>query len=165
MEYKYIDAEKLIHDLEERIYFYSKGFSAGDLIRKDAIEALLRNIKHQYSHQYTLQREHSNPPGYDKALLEVKKMVDKLSDESCIGHSDYDSGLYNGITETCMKLRGFIKARLDSDEQPEVNWKPSKEQMYILNWVANILLNHDGIMEAEAAKKLNSLYTDLQKLL
>lgn len=28
-----------------------------------------------------------------------------------------DSGLYNVITETCMKLRGFIKARLDSDEQ------------------------------------------------
>ena len=57
---KYIDAEKLIHDLEERIYVYSKGYSAGDLMRKDATEALLRNIKHQYSHQYTLQQDQPN---------------------------------------------------------------------------------------------------------
>lgn len=45
------------------------------------------------------------------------------------------------------------------------NWKPSKEQMYILNWVANILLNHDGIVEKEVAKKLQSLCNDLNKLM
>lgn len=45
------------------------------------------------------------------------------------------------------------------------SWKPSEEQMYILNWVANILLNHDGIVEEEASKKLQSLYNDLKKLM
>lgn len=44
------------------------------------------------------------------------------------------------------------------------SWKPSKEQMYILNWVANILLSHDNIVEQEAAKKLQSLYNDLKEL-
>lgn len=44
-------------------------------------------------------------------------------------------------------------------------WKPSEEQMDILNWVANILLNHDGIVEKEVAKKLQSLYNDLKKLM
>lgn len=45
------------------------------------------------------------------------------------------------------------------------SWKPSEEQMYILNWVANILLNHDGIVEEEVSKKLQSLYNDLKKLM
>lgn len=68
-----------------------------------------------------LQQKQPKPSEYDKGLLEVKRMVDKLYDEANIGLSEYDSGLYNGITETCMKLRGFIKARLDSDQQPEVD--------------------------------------------
>ena len=68
-----------------------------------------------------IQQEQPKPSGYDKALLEVKRMVDKLYDEASIGLNEYDSGLYNGIAETCMKLRGFIKARLDSDGQPEVD--------------------------------------------
>lgn len=48
--------------------------------------------------------------------------------------------------------------------RPHNMWKPSDEQMYILNWVANILLNHDGVVEEEASKKLQSLYNDLKKL-
>lgn len=59
--------------------------------------------------------------GYDKALLEVKSKVDELYEETSIGLNEYDSGLYNGIAETCMKLRGFIKARLKSDEQSKVD--------------------------------------------
>jgi len=53
-EYKakaYIDAEKLIHDLEERIYAYSKGYANGDNYRKDAIETLLKDVKYQLSLQ------------------------------------------------------------------------------------------------------------------
>lgn len=69
----------------------------------------------------SLQQEQSELPGYNKALLEVKGKVDELYEETSIGLSEYDSGLYNGIAETCMKLRGFIKARLDSDEQPEMD--------------------------------------------
>lgn len=62
-------------------------------------------------------------PGYDKVLLDVKSKVDELYEEASIGLCEYDSGLYNGIAETCMKLRGFIKARLGSDEQPEVDFE------------------------------------------
>lgn len=51
------------------------------------------------------------------------------------------------------------------DLKPQSHWKPSEEQMYILNWVANILLNHDGIVEKEVAKKLQSLCNDLEKLM
>ena len=50
--------------------------------------------------------------GYNRALKAVKEKVDELYDEASIGLSEYDSGLYNGIADTCMKLRGFIKARL-----------------------------------------------------
>ena len=50
--------------------------------------------------------------GYNRALKAVKEKVDELYDEASIGLSEYDSGLYNGISDTCMKLRGFIKARL-----------------------------------------------------
>ena len=53
---KYIDADKLIHDLEERIYAYSEGYAAGDLIRKDALETLLKDIKHQCSLQQEMWR-------------------------------------------------------------------------------------------------------------
>lgn len=46
---KYIDAEKLIHDLVERIHAYSKEYVTGDNYRKDAIEILLEDVKHQLS--------------------------------------------------------------------------------------------------------------------
>ena len=48
---KYIDADKLIHDLEERIFAYSEGYAEGDDNRKDAIETLLKDVKYQYSLQ------------------------------------------------------------------------------------------------------------------
>ena len=51
MAKKYIDAEKLIHDLEERIFAYSEGYAAGDDCRKDAIETLLKDVKYQLSLQ------------------------------------------------------------------------------------------------------------------
>lgn len=47
----YIDADKLIHDLEERIYAYSEGYADGDNCRKDAIETLLKDVKYQCSLQ------------------------------------------------------------------------------------------------------------------
>lgn len=55
---KYIDAEKLIHDLEERVYAYAKGYSNGDEYRKDAIETLLKDIQYQLS----LQQEQPEEP-------------------------------------------------------------------------------------------------------
>lgn len=43
-------------------------------------------------------------------------------------------------------------------------WKPTNDQLYILNWVANTLLNQDGIVEREAAKVLNEIHEELKKL-
>lgn len=111
---KYIDAEKLkrfVGELKERAK-RNRCDSWG--IVPDALEEVEGFID-------SLQQEQPKPSGYDKALLEVKSLVDKLYDEASIGLNEYDSGLYNGIAETCMKLRGFIKARLDSDEQPEMD--------------------------------------------
>ena len=48
---KYIDASKLIHDLEERVLAYSEGYAEGDAYRKDAIETLLKDVKYQLSLQ------------------------------------------------------------------------------------------------------------------
>ena len=97
-----------------------------------------------------IQQEQRELPGYDKALLEIKSKVDELYEEASIGLNEYDSGLYNGIAETCMKLRGFIKARLDSEEQPEVDiekeidaiWNPR----FNLGWDEHsaLSMNHAG---------------------
>jgi hypothetical protein len=43
-------------------------------------------------------------------------------------------------------------------------WKPSERQIYLLNWVANILLKDDGIVEKETAKELRQLLEQLKKL-
>lgn len=75
-------------------------------------------------------QEQPELPGYDKALLEVKSKVDELYEEAGIGLCEYDSGFYNGIAETCMKLRGFIKARLGSDKQPESELEKAARYVY-----------------------------------
>ena len=110
--------ENIRQEIERRIKSCKtkNGFPAGTIsaIRIETYEGLLAFID-------SLQQEQPEPSGYDKALLEVKRMVDKLYDEASIGLNKYDSGLYNRIAETCMKLREFIKARLDSDGQPEVD--------------------------------------------
>lgn len=54
--------------------------------------------------------------GYNQALYDIKGKVDKIYDDTSIGLNEYDSGLYNGITETCCKLRGFIKSHIDESE-------------------------------------------------
>lgn len=79
--------------------------------KEDALVDFIKNIP--------IQQE--QPDGYNRAMLEVKAKVDKLYDETSIGLNEYDAGLYNGIIETCMKLRGFIKARISSQGQPETS--------------------------------------------
>ena len=61
---KYIDADRLIHDLEERIYAYSEGYADGDDYRKDAIETLLKDVRYQCSLQ---QVQPSLPDNLDEA--------------------------------------------------------------------------------------------------
>ena len=116
---KYIDAEKLKETINKRLQenadkacLFGAAFAGRTAEDNDIINLIT-----------SLQQEQTELPGYDKALLEVKSKVDELYEETSIGLSEYDSGLYNGIAETCMKLRGFIKARLDSDEQPELKKK------------------------------------------
>ncbi len=100
------------------------------------------------------EKPNNHLPGYDKALLEVKSMVDDLYEEASIGLSEYDSGLYNGIAETCMKLRGLIKARLDSDEQPEVDLEKAAKHVYE-SWMGGTM---DGVRRdmVELGKVLNA---------
>ena len=104
----YVDADRLKAEIERRRL-------SNRYIDTEGYESELLDII------TSLQQEQPELPGYNKALLEVKSKVDELYEEASIGLNEYDSGLYNGIAETCMKLRGFIKARLDSDEQPEVD--------------------------------------------
>ena len=111
---KYIDADRLRAELIDRVKLFKElSLETINPIRIDECEKIIGIID-------SLQQEQPKPSGYDKALLEVKSKVDELYEEASIGLSEYDSGLYNGIAETCMKLRGFIKARLDSDEQPDL---------------------------------------------
>lgn len=111
---RYIDADRLRAEIERLVKVnkelkssrFTEGIAAG---YGDVLSAIT-----------SLQQEQPELLGYDKALLEVKGKVDKLYEEASIGLSEYDSGLYNGIIETCMKLRGFIKARLDSDAEVDL---------------------------------------------
>lgn len=118
----------------------------------------------RFRNAHKFQQEQPKLPGYDKALLEVKSKVDKLYDEAGIGTCEYDSGFYNGIIETCMKLRGFIKTRLDSDEQPEVNsenngWIDCRKQMpkETKRW-SDTLQGHREWTESEPVLAWDSVY-------
>lgn len=84
--------------------------------------------------QHTLQEleDNSFKLGYNRALEEVKEKVDKIYDDVGIGISEYDTGYYNGMYETCTKIRGFIKARMGKQE-PEFNLEQE-----VLNWFESI---------------------------
>jgi hypothetical protein len=46
---------------------------------------------------------------------------------------------------------------------PQNQWKPSDEQLYILNWLATNVLE-DGVVDKKASEILYTLYDDLKKL-
>lgn len=97
------------------------------------------------------------PNGYNRAMIEVKAKVDELYDKTSIGLSEYDAGFYNGIIETCMKLRGFIKART-SHEQPEVDLE--KE---IKNYLATKCADDDEPSVSEIARHFYELGLNARK--
>lgn len=113
---KYIDSEKLIAEIKfaKSVYDNPKRviFGVADGFRQDGRAAMCDDILKQIT---SLQQE--QPNAYYNAMLEVKAYVDKLYNNASIGLNEYDSGLYNGIAETCMKLRGFIKARTSREPQ------------------------------------------------
>ena len=121
---RYIDADKLRASLVERYNVLKIGQHSP--FRSGKTETLRETIELIDS----LQQEQPEVLGYDRALLEVKSKVDELYEESSIGLNEYDSGLYNGIAETCMKLRGFIKARISSEEQPEADLEKAARNVY-----------------------------------
>lgn len=90
---------------------------------------------------------------YKEVLTDIIYAKNDMEAKECLGLSKRAMKAFNWFSKRCKSLR------------PQTTWKPSSEQMYILNWVANILLNHDGIVEEEASKKLQSLYNDLKKLI
>lgn len=145
---KYIDADKLNAEIkrykqEAAIARFDNAGENADYFQGKV--DLCNDLTHIIA---SLQRE--QPDGYNRAMLEVKSKVDKLYDETSIGLNEYDAGLYNGIAETCMKLRGFIKARISSQEQPEVDlekeidafWNPR----FNLGWDEHsaLSMNHSG---------------------
>lgn len=89
---KYIDAEKLIHDLEERIFAYSEGYAEGDDNRKDAIETLLKDVKYQYS----LQQEQSK---IEEDWVEKRKQECGCRRLSADG--SYQCERYEGVLGPC----------------------------------------------------------------
>ena len=93
MAKKYIDAEKLIHDLEERIFAYSEGYAEGDDCRKDAIETLLKDVKYQLSLQQM--------PNSTQLIAEWEKEKAMLEQKDFRG--DAERIAYNAF------LDGFVK--------------------------------------------------------
>lgn len=80
--------------------------------------------------------------------------------------SEEDESNLNGILDCYksmdIKWRNWLKSIKDR-VQPRSSWKPTKKQLYILNWVANIKLG-DGVVDQDVSKHLNELYEDLKKL-
>lgn len=75
-----------------------------------------------------------------------------------IGQALHSGG---GVVVSPEKERTWIEWIMGRQEE---HWKPNQEQMYILNWVANVLLDENGVVERAAAEKLRVLYNDLKKL-
>lgn len=120
---QYIDKDALVEEIGRRKEINKYRDTPDGLFEDKAILSFIDTLEVKevdLEKDNSMKQEQTKFPGYDKALLEVKSKVDELYEEASIGLNEYDSGLYNGIAETCMKLRGFIKARLDSDEQPDL---------------------------------------------
>lgn len=154
---KYIDADKLKARIEKYLTYDNSIDTAFYIGRRDAERSILDLIT-------SLQQE--QPNAYDIAMLEVKEYVDKLYDDTSIGLNEYDAGLYNGIIDTCMKLRGFIKART-SKEQPEVDLKreitPSLVENMLYKFGVQSIEDIDGETLAELARHFYELGLNARK--
>lgn len=121
---KYIDAEKLIAEIE-RLKELHKGLLSGRFRSgyNSAFQQVLSFIA-------SLQQE--QPDAYEDAMLEVKEYMDKLYDEKVgIGLCEYDSGLFDGIAKICTQLRGFIKVRISLHHtQPESELEKAARNVY-----------------------------------
>lgn len=123
---KYIDADQIRTEIERRMKEYDAIIAnQATSMRAERSAWKWAECKSLLSFLDTLPEQ---PVGYNRAMLEVKAKIDELYDETSIGLNEYDAGLYNGIAETCMKLRGFIKARISSQEQPAITSKTRNER-------------------------------------
>ena len=110
---KYIDADKLIHDLEERIYAYSEGYAGGDNYRKDAIETLLKDVRYQCS----LQQEQP----------ELPKIADYY----------YHKGLYEGLSQGRADALKILEESMKRKADPVIVIKQQEQQEVDLEKVIN----------------------------
>ena len=101
---KYINADRLLHYLEERIYAYSEGYADGDNCRKDAIETLLKDVRYQCS----LQQEQ---PDMDLENYISNKLRELGAD--LINHKPYsfNRGLNVGKTKAYEDILGRLNTR------------------------------------------------------
>ncbi len=114
---KYIDADKLIAEIERR---------------KKALHATIFNDEYNDLLAFIDSLQQEQPDAYENAMLEVKEYVDKLYDEEVgIGLCEYDSGLFDGIAKICTQLRGFIKVRISLHHtQPESELEKAARYVY-----------------------------------
>lgn len=121
-------------------------------------------------------------------LKERKELLDKIGN-SHIQKQEWSAGdeqMYSCIRD-CIRRTAFVDYDVDKDGRLcgkyadiwnwfknlkhraslklQPHWKPSEEQMYILNWVANIFLNQNSLVEQNVSNKLQTLYNDLKKLM
>ena len=152
-----INQEYIPREDHERIRdeYYEQGLKDG--MKRTDLEAIKEHIRHDYiSGDVNKRLKECGWHITEEETVRWSKEDERLYG-NLIGYLDGTNGMFEEGANACIKWLESIRKRN--------SWKPSDEQMYILNWVANILLNHDGIVEEEASKRLQSLYNDLQKLM
>lgn len=117
---KYINADRLIHDLEERIYAYSEGYADGDDCRKDAIETLLKDVKYQLSLQKELDRmryckDYPYVPGW---------RLNKENNKPEIKHS-----------VLMLTTHGIAEGEWDGNEWIQYRWSCKNKDAEVLYWI------------------------------
>ena len=103
---KYIDTEKLIHDLEERIFAYSEKCANGDDYRKDAIETLLKDVKYQCS----IQQEQPEVDLEEEFANFLEKENAYINDNDVISY--YNGGSFNHTYDIYPIARYFFELGL-----------------------------------------------------
>jgi len=92
----------------------------------------------------------------EEDIRRIDNIIGCLEEFTKPGFPIFKGGVFHDI-----KWLEDLKSNGKYAKDDGIIWTPSKKQMYILNWVANILLSHDGLVEKEASKELNSLYGGL----
>lgn len=130
-----------------------------------------------YHAQEILERTLGKVDGYqsDDGILEHKcaiTAVKKLYEQKSAEWSEEDEDIRDTIIRDLKRLGGDIvnvkpayKAEIDwlKSLKPQSHWKPTEEQLYMLNWLATNVFD-DGVTGKPAKEVLYSLYEQLKQL-